>query len=567
MHKEAILHIPDSAYAYAIDEKTIVLRVRAKKNDLTSCTVCYGDRVSRSKILPVTECSMEVVSSDSLFDYFECTIKNCYPRVCYYFILESKNEKLFFYSDDFYKNAERDRSEYYQFAFIRREDVVTVPNWAKSAIIYQIFPDSFATSEKLIVKGNSTDERCNGGTLKGITENIDYIKSLGANCLYINPIFKARSYHRYDTTDYYEIDEHIGTKEELKDLVKKCHSNGIRVLLDGVFNHSGIDFKPFKDVIENGEKSIYKDWFYKLEFPVKVETPPNYMAFAYEKKMPKLNTGNPEVEKYFIDVGTYWIKEADIDGWRLDVANEVNHGFWRNFRQAIKNAKSDAFLIGEIWEDSKEWLRGDQFDSTMNYKFINLSTDFFADGTKNSKQFGEKINAMLMRYATPISEVQMNLLDSHDVPRFLTKCGGSPEKLRLAMMFLLTFVGTPSIFYGDELLIDGLTESEYRRPMCWNPDSRQKDMKEYITKLCHIRTDNKAFTSGIFRIIDSGDDDVLMYERQADNQTFVVVINRGNSDWKINLPERLKGRKYEMMFSYKNENVIGAMSGNIIAFN
>lgn len=566
MQKEAILHIPESSYAYALDEKTIVLRLRAKKNDLLSCTLFYGDRVCIKEKIEMTECKMNVVSTDSLYDYYEYTIENCYPRVCYYFLLKSKNETKYYFSNDFYDSPEYDRSRYYQYAFVRREDVINVPQWAKKAVIYQIFPDSFASSYRSISNKNVSDIRCNGGTLKGIIDNIDYIKNLGVNCLYLNPIFKAKSYHRYDTIDYYKIDENIGTNDELKNLIEKCHSNGIRVLLDGVFNHCGAEFFAFKDVVENGQKSKYKDWFYQLEFPIKYQDPPNYISFAYEKKMPKLNTGNPEVEKYFIDVGTYWIKEYDIDGWRLDVANEINHGFWRNFRKAIKSAKPDALLIGEIWEDAQEWLRGDQMDSTMNYRFINLCNDFFAAKKISANSFADSLNSMLMRYPTPMSQIQMNLLDSHDVPRFLTRCSGDINKLKLAMLFMITFVGIPSIFYGDEVLISGKTESEYRAPMRWNPSESQLGMIEYVSKLIKIRNSHSSLTNGKFTNINTDNSDTLIFERKNNEETLLIIINNGNKDYKISLIDKYKEKNYSIIFSEnQNTNYCSSMSGMIIS--
>lgn len=566
MQKEAILHIPDSSYAYALDEKTVVLRLRVKKNDLSSCTLFYGDRVCIKEKIEMAPCEMRVVSTDNLYDYFECTLENCYPRICYYFLLESGDKKLYYFSGGFYDSVDYDRSLYYQYAFIRREDLINVPDWAKQAVIYQIFPDSFATSYRSISNKDVLDLRCNGGTIKGIIDNIDYIKKLGVNCLYLNPIFKAKSYHRYDTIDYYSVDENIGTNDEFKELVKSCHKNGIRILLDGVFNHCGADFFAFKDVCKNGEKSIYKDWFYQLEFPVKYKDPPNYMAFAYEKKMPKLNTGNPEVEKYFIDVGTYWIKEYDIDGWRLDVANEINHGFWRNFRKAVKSAKSDALLIGEIWEDAQEWLRGDQFDSTMNYRFMNLCNDFFATGSISATIFSQQLNSMLMRYSTPMSQIQMNLLDSHDVPRFLTKCSGDIDKLKLAMLFMLSFVGIPSIFYGNEVLISGETESEYRSPMRWKPSNSQLKMIDYVSTLIKIRNSHSTLTDGTFICIDTGDENVLAFERKNSEESLLVIINNSYNDYKLSLPHGYSQKECSIVFSENSStNTCKAMSGMIIS--
>lgn len=564
MIREALLHLPGTEYAYGINDTTIVLRLRTAKNDCTCCTVYYGDRMCNINDFSLKSQAMKKVASDELFDYYESVLDNCVPRVCYYFMLESKGQKLYYISDEFFSVALDDRGRFYQFAFNRREDMVTIPQWAQEAIIYQIFPDSFATGRKQMNYPDKRPQQGYGGTLKGITENLDYIKLVGANCLYLNPIFKAGAYHRYDTIDYYKIDEHLGTKEDFIELVSECHKKGIRVILDGVFNHTGIDFEAFKDVREKGIDSEYKDWYYDVEFSDKQVAPVKYATFGYYGGMPKLNTGNPEVEKYFLDVATYWIKEADIDGWRLDVANEVNHGFWRKFREEVKRIKPDAFLIGEIWEDSREWLRGDQFDSTMNYRFIYLTGDFFLNRYVNADTFAEHIDKMLMRYADPVSKVQMNLLDSHDVSRFLSSCNGNENVFRLSMAFLLTFVGTPSIFYGDEILMSGVTEDEYRKPMIWNLNNLQESMREYISSLCKIRTENPAFTDGSFKCHKTGYDDLFMFERKLGNDIFLVTFNRSDRDIEFKLPDEYKQYGYREILDVNNGNVFKKESVSII---
>lgn len=544
MLKEAVLHIPDSKYAYATDEKTVVLRLRTKKDDVLRCTLYYGDRVSQEEPAPMKKVQMDKIGLDELFDYYECKLKCSYTRIFYCFLLEDEKQSVYYYSDEFHDSADCDRTEYYQFAYVRREDAANVPSWAASSVIYQIFPDSFADDRRSIsLKGlNKTDKSgflCvsrNGGTLKGILKNMDYLAELGINCIYLNPIFTASSYHKYDTIDYFSVDPCFGTEEDLKKLVCACHEKGIRVILDGVFNHCGSEFFAFKDVLKNGEKSKYANWFYHLEFPVRYEVPPNYEAFAYVKEMPKLNTGNPEVAEYFCNVGTYWIKKADIDGWRLDVANEINHGFWRQFRNKVRAVKPDAFLIGEIWEDSPQWLMGDQFDSTMNYPFSNLCREFFAKRSLSVKEFDQKLHAMLMRYKTPMTYAQMNLLDSHDVPRFLSKCGGDLKKFRLALFFMMTFVGVPSILYGDEAGIEGVTEREYRKPMPWENKPEQGELFKFIKELISIRKQHKALIYGDFKTVPVTEPGVYAFSRMADKEKLVIVLNNSNNAKNINVP-------------------------------
>lgn len=578
MLKEAVLHIPDSKYAFATDEKTVVLRIRTKKNDVMRCTLFYGDRVSLEEPVPMKKVPMSKIGSDKLFDCYECKLKSDYTRICYYFLLEDEKEKAYYYSDEFHASAICDRTEYYQFAYIRREDAAHVPSWAASSIIYQIFPDSFATDKRSIScesteKTDKSGSLCvsrNGGTLYGILKNVDYLASLGINCIYLNPIFTASSYHKYDTIDYFSIDPCFGTEEDLKQLVSSCHENGIKVILDGVFNHCGSEFFAFKDVLKSGKKSKYADWFYHLEFPIRYEFPPNYESFAYVREMPKINTGNPEVADYFCRVGTYWIKKADIDGWRLDVANEINHGFWRQFRNKVKSVKPDAFLIGEIWESSPQWLAGDQFDSTMNYSFSNLCRDFFAKRSLSVEELDQKLNAMVLRYKTPMAYAQMNLLDSHDVPRFLSKCRGDLKKLKLALFFMMTFVGVPSIFYGDEAAIEGVAEREYRKPMLWESRPEQGELFCFIKELILTRKQHKALIFGDFKTVSIDESGVYAFSRMTNEEKLLIVINNSDTEKTIKIP---LSEPIDSVFSVtKTEPVrkdiqilkIGAMEGKIL---
>lgn len=544
MLKEAVLHIPDSSYAFATDETNVTFRLRAKKDDLRRCSLCYGDRVSQTEPPPTKTVSMDKIGSDGLFDYYECRLTDCRPRIFYYFILEDEAGTAYYYADEFHETARCDRTEYYQFAYVRREDIARVPSWAASAVIYQIFPDSFAAGKRCI-SGKSTRKPdrsglpCasrNGGTLKGISENLDYLVDLGINCVYLNPVFSASSYHKYDTVDYFSIDPCFGTEDDLRQLVSDCHRNGIRVILDGVFNHCGSGFFAFQDVLKNGAKSRYADWFYRIGFPVRREFPPNYETFAYVREMPKLNTGNAEVAEYLCNVGAYWIREADIDGWRLDVANEINHGFWRRFRETIKSVKPDALLIGEIWEDASPWLQGDQIDSTMNYGFLNLCRNFFAGRSLSAEKFDQKLHALVLRYKTPMAYAQMNLLDSHDVPRFLSRCGGDVRKLKLAIFFMMTFLGVPSIFYGDEAGIEGSAEQEYRRPMPWENHPEEGELFRFLKRMTGLRQQHEALVRGDFQTVSAQETDLYAYSRATDREKLLIVMNNSDTERTVKMP-------------------------------
>lgn len=478
MNLSAIKHVPMSADAHGISEQDIVFRLRSGRGDLQSCTLYYADRACRQTPVIFSCTPMQIVARDEWFDYYEVILKSPYKRICYYFELDDGSDKLLYYGDFFAHHRVEDRSEYFQLPFNHRADIVDIPEWAKNAVMYNIFPDSFATTWRSISEnpnqcvwnGQTTHGKL-GGTINGITENLDYIKDLGFNCIYLNPIFVAGEYHKYDLIDYFHIDPCFGTDDDFRRLVDTCHDKKIRVIVDGVFNHVGWYFFAFDDVVKNGEDSRYKDWFYGLTFPVRRpdsgEEYPNYECFGYERMMPKTNTENPEVVEYFNRVGQYWVKEFDIDGWRLDVASEINNAFWRSFRDAVKAVKPDCLLIGEVWESAQHWLGGDMFDSTMNYDFRKHCRRFFSEKAIDSAQFDGRVTNMRMRYKLPIMYGQLNLLDSHDVSRFFSLCQKDLARMKLAVLFQMTFIGIPSVFYGDEKGIEGLLEEEYRCSMPW----------------------------------------------------------------------------------------------------
>ncbi|MBQ7360102.1 MAG: glycoside hydrolase family 13 protein [Lachnospiraceae bacterium] len=543
MRLEAILHIPMSEYCHGLDENHVVYRLRCAKDDLKSATLFYGDTACRVTPIIFTPVPMKKVASDLRHDYWEVIVDSLYNRVYYYFLLDDGETTKLYYGDVFTDHLVDDRSQYFKLPFNHRADIAMVPDWVKDAVVYNIFPDSFATSHKWISKEPTQMEYQGqmvhgklGGTLRGVAENVDYLKGLGINCVYLNPIFAAGEYHKYDLLDYFHVDPCFGGDEAFRYMVDTLHAHGIRVIIDGVFNHCGWYFFAFDDVVKNQEKSRYCDWFYHLEFPVvRPENPeiyPNYACFAYERMMPKLDTANPEVRDYFCRVGEYWIKEYGLDGWRLDVASEVDDSFWRAFRKAVKRANPEALLIGEVWESANHWLQGDMFDSAMNYDFRKHCNLFFAEGSIDAADFAGRITNMLMRYRVQTVPAQLNLLDSHDVGRFLSLCEGDVEKYKLAILFMMSFVGMPTIFYGDELGIQGLLEEEYRYPMPWN--GGDISLYEFFREAIKLRQDHIALRRGEFQMVlaekESG---LIVYKRIAEEETLTIAINGGQTVRKL----------------------------------
>lgn len=537
MKLEAVLHIPMSEYCHGLDENHIVYRLRCARGDMKRVTLYYGDTACRVTPILFTPVSMETAASDLYHDYWQAIVDSPYNRVYYYFELDDGRETRLYYGDVFTDHLVDDRSQYFKLPFNHRADIARVPDWVHDAVVYNIFPDSFATSRRFLsgrptrldYQGQSVKGKL-GGTLGGIAENADYLKELGINCVYVNPIFAAGEYHKYDLLDYFHVDPCFGGDEVFRKLVDTLHAGGIRVIIDGVFNHCGWNFFAFDDVVRHQEKSRYCDWFYQLVFPVeRPQTPeeyPTYACFAYERMMPKLNTANPQVQDYFCRVGRYWVEEFGIDGWRLDVASEVNDGFWRAFRREVKKANPEALLIGEVWESAGHWLNGDIFDAAMNYDFRKHCHLFFARKTIDAADFAGRITNMLMRYRVQVVPAQLNLLDSHDVSRFLSLCDGDTSRYKLAVLFMMTFVGMPTVFYGDELGIQGVLEEEYRSPMPWRAGSTA--LCSFFRKAIAMRKKLEPLRRGDFRMISAErGSGLIVFRRFFGSRAVTVCINAG----------------------------------------
>ena len=542
--RQAVTHIPLSQYAFANSERSLTIRLRCAAGELERCVLWYGNRVQQDDPIRFTPLEMERTAHELDFDYYEATFDSPYRRVCYYFELSGEDERLYLCADIFSTRLPSERSEFYQYPFIRREEIATVPQWLKHAVVYNIFPDSFASGRRSIRSTPSETAWENGlalksrlgGTIRGIAANLDYIAELGFNCIYLNPIFTAGEYHKYDLLDYFHVSPSLGTDEDFRELVKLAHSLGLRVVIDGVFNHCSWYFFAFDDVVRNGEHSRYKDWFYGLTFPVTRPGPgqrPGYACFAYERKMPKLNTSNPEVRDYFMRVCAHWIGEYHVDGWRLDVANEVDREFWRAFRRTARAIDPNSVMIGEIWESAESWLRGDMFDSAMNYDFRKHCRDFFALGATDASQFSARITQMLHRYPTGIMQGQLNLLDSHDVGRFLSLCGGDIRRLQLAEVFLFTSPGTPCVFYGDECGMAGTTEPDYRGPMPWGSPPHR--LRELLQQLTALRSQDGVLALGSWRTL-RADGQLYVYERRLGKHAVTVALNAGCSAAQLGVP-------------------------------
>lgn len=537
-----------SEYAFALDDMHYVFRLRTGKGEAKSVRFYYADRAVMTPELHFFILSMEKIREDRYFDWYEIRLETPFERIAYYFVLENGAETLFYYGDCYEMAGTPTRADYFQLPFNHRADRFTAPAWTRDAVVYNIFPDSFAAGVRRTPGGGPL---CRGGTVRGIAENLDYIASLGFNCIYLNPIFAAKSYHRYDTLDYYRVDPHMGTEDDLRDLVKRSHALGIRVVLDGVFNHVSCDHPFFRDVLERGRGSQYYSCFYALpetpRLPAQDEAP-GYTCFSYVAEMPKTNTADPFLRQYFCDVGAYWIREFDVDGWRLDVANEMDDGFLRAFRAAVKVAKSDALIVGEVWENAAHYLCGDMLDSAMNYDFRRYARRFFAERTVDAETFDTNVSTLLLRYSENALFAQLNLLDSHDVSRFLTLCGGDAGRQELAVLLQMTFPGMPCVFYGDEKGLCGESEPEYRRPMAWDASS---PLEEVYRRLIALRKMHPALRYGSFHT-ELARGAVYRYSRIWRDTKITVTMNLGAEP----VPSEERGTL--LLKKGENHDIIGA---------
>ncbi|MET3696297.1 glycosidase [Bacillus oleivorans] len=552
MQIESVYHRPTDNYAYVCANGELRIVLRTKKNDLTEVQLISGDPYDWTEISDGQwewnsgKTPMVLAGTDSLFDYWTITVQPSFHRLRYGFLLINQSESIFYCEKGFYAEPLKDNGYYFCFPFVHKSDATDVPEWVQDTVWYQIFPERFANGNPVLnpegtLEWGSEDpspKNFFGGDLEGVIQHLDYFDELGINGLYFTPIFKATSNHKYDTVDYFEIDPQFGTKETFKKLVEECHKRGIRVMLDAVFNHSGYYFPPFQDVLKKGEASAYKDWFHIHEFPIVQEPRPNYDTFAFTPFMPKFNTQNPEVKKYLLDVGRYWVKEFDIDGWRLDVANEVDHQFWREFRSAVKDIKPDLYILGEIWHDSIGWLRGDQFDSVMNYPFQTNVLDLFARKTISPQKFMENMTTVYFLYPETINKGLFNLIGSHDTPRILTECKEDLAYVRQIFTLLLTYPGTPCIYYGDEIGLTGGMDPGCRKCMPWDPNEQNQELFQHIQSLISLRKKEPllANNGSMKWEYESG---LIGYRKFNEDKEIFVMVNPNDQKVTITLKSEL----------------------------
>jgi cyclomaltodextrinase len=532
MKNESVFHLNDIPFAFPVGEDTLRIRLRTARGSAVECTVFYKDRYDwGTPFLPVP---MEMACRTELFDYYEADLRLKTARFQYFFSLKDKDGAVFYYNERGFWQEKPKEVGAFQFPYIAQADLYHATKWAQEGICYQIFPQSFCNGDPTNDPADAlpwgapvTKNAFYGGDLKGILDRLPYLTELGVTFLYLTPVFLSNTPHKYNTDDYMRVDPHFGDNETLKRLVEQCHNNGIRVILDAVFNHCGENFFAFQDVVKNGEKSNYKDWFFLDGFPVDLQKV-NYVTFADGvRNMPKLNTSNPEVQDYLLSVAEYWMREVGIDGWRLDVCDEVSHAFWRRFRSRMKSINPEAIMMGEIHHQCGAFLRGDELDGIMNYPLYDAVLDYFAKRSISGERFADEIAAKRMLHPDVINRNMLNLLDSHDTERFLTSCGGRESSLKLAEVFQFTYIGIPYVYYGDEVGLSGGTEPACRACMQWDPAKQNRELLEFFRKLAELRKENRVLVYGGYRQLKASE--LFAYERTCGRDRIVVLLNNGDT--------------------------------------
>ena len=463
----------------------------------------------------------------------------------------------------------------------------SIPDWVYGSVMYQVFPERFANGRSEInpentVEWGSVPTRLDfqGGDLYGVIDKLDHIDSLGVNILYLNPIFLSGSTHKYDSWDHFKVDPTLGGDDGLRDLISNCHDRNIKVILDCSLNHVHPRHFAFQDIVKNGENSEYKNWFTIFDYPVRLihrphlyantykvgwdgneeeykrylektfeETKvpvevrdddgpivePSYKAWWGVPDMPKVNFESKEARQWALDVTKHWIENFDIDGWRMDVAKELDFSFWKEFRDIAHKANKDTLLISEIFGDTSQWLQGDRFDGTMNYSFREAMTDYFATKRINNKEFADSLANLYSMYSFEALSSCQNLLSSHDVKRFLNRCGNEEDGILGAIFLQATFPGIAGIYYGDEIGLGGADDPFNREPFPWHSEeSWNSTILDYTKKLMNIKKSSSIFKYGRFELLDDNEQFVA-FRRILKDESMLCIINRSKSNDDFNI--------------------------------
>jgi cyclomaltodextrinase / maltogenic alpha-amylase / neopullulanase len=431
------------------------------------------------------------------------------------------------------------------------------PDWVRRSVFYMILPDRFSGKN---MKSGGWDTRVfeqwdapptakayKGGNLPGIRSKLDYLSDLGINAIYLTPIFSSPTYHRYKPIDFYAVDRLLGGNKEFKLLLNDCQHRNIRVILDAVFNHVGIAFPPFQDVIEYGAASPWKNWFHIESFPVNPYEglkPRNFRGWNGNRTMPELNHSNPGVREFVIRIAEYWVRRG-IDGWRFDHPQNINTpGFWEEMRSRLKHINPNVYLVGELWTDASPWLNGNQWGAVMNYPLMGaihrfaaagrMRNEYLLQGTENdalnAAQFARHVESLINKIPYEIQLAQFNFINTHDLARFITVTGDDRASVELATILLFTLPGAPAILYGDEVGLTGGLPPDSRRGFP-SEDKWDQSLLTFHKQIIHLRHAHEALQRGSYKTVHA-EGMFFAMEREFKNEVVLTAINAGDEcDW------------------------------------
>lgn len=542
------------------------VRLRLALGDERIPSLAWSDRQDWSG--PDETGPMRWLADDERFRYWEGDVTPFEGRVRYIFRLAGDAKDAGDAEDVIWVgengvSATRPGAEwpdgYFHWPYVHPESLPQTPAWMRDAVGYEIFPDRFARGNPPIApeivgawQNDVTHWSKWGGDLAGVLDALGYLESLGVNLLWLTPIFRSPSNHKYDTADYGAIDADFGTEELFARLVGDATQRGIRILLDGVYNHAGMRFAPWRDVLAQGSASPYWGWFDVAGDHADPKAR-NYRTFAHTAQMPRLRTANPEVQAYLIEQASRWMRMG-IAGWRLDVADEVDSSFWRAFRRAMRAINPEAYFVGEIAYNAGRWLDGAQFDGVMNYPVRRALIQYLAPNrdVTGAPPPGERLDASgflaalgRIRAWSPDWAVpaMLNPLSTHDVPRFMTAMGGDARRWRLGLLFLMAYEGIPMIYYGDEIGLEGGYDPDCRRPMIWEPARQNSEMLATTRQLIALRRRLPALRASGFRSVVTNHPQVAAFVRgsrddsgtDAASDVALVIINASEESVEVTL--------------------------------
>ena len=556
MELSAIIHRSNSEFDYAIDKDRVVITIKTGK-DVDKVFIIHEDpfihNLMRKPEWFGTKTEMELYMELDRYYLWKIVLCPKYKRLQYCFEVCSGDETYLVYESKIVppEKAGLTSRQYFKFPWLNPSDIISPPEWVSKTIWYQIMPDRFSRSSDFKNDGRFKDwadmtsphwSDIYGGSLKGITERLPYLKELGIGGIYMTPIFKSPSNHKYDTIDYTCIDPDFGTEEDMKELVSKAHEYGIRIMIDAVFNHSGGLFFAWQDVRKNGKDSPYYDWFFINSDNFAEERfstdDGRFYSFSFWAGMPKLNTNNPEVRRYFTDLSCRWAREWDIDGIRFDVGDEISHTFIRELNSELKAVKPDIYLLGEIWNDSLGWVTSREYDAVMNYPFCGCVNDFFGNESLDTGELMYMLNYCLTLYPQQVTKVLFNFLDTHDTERAADSSKNNNVLLQ-KLTFLLTMPGTPCIYYATEIAMHGRETMYNRQCMPWKDidEGKYDSMINEVQKLTALRNEIPELSQeGVKQIISADHPRLVNYIRAG---RICVYLNAGDHPVEINSDGRI----------------------------